>query len=528
MSSWEVAGTTPLQPASTAPSQSADAWQVAGTTPLAPGAPTPPNHQSQGAIPTSLLGLADKASGGYIRGAGETLAQMATGTVAAPLADIGQLAAMGYDVATGTQGDPLGFKRDIQQRLTYQPKTEQGKQLSGALAHVGGAIDRGAQYVGSQVKRLTNSDAAAAGAAEAVRQGVGFIGAGGALKGARAAEAANVAKSAELATAKSLYAPTADFVKHITDQGYKIPQGKLGEFLKSKNVSIANELNATRKIGAQIGLAPGKPMSTENLATLKNDAYKVYGDVTKNLPAKLTIPAPVLNEYSAELQKLQTAMTHSPEINYHLKPAVDMLAAQANKPLNPAQTFRDIQTLRDRAASDLKRPDIRASERATADAEKWLANKYEEIIQANLPPDEIAKFQVARTQLAQIHDVESVVNPVTRMVDMQKLARIAPKRPLSGALKDAAMFANTFKKVSKSGETPKSAVTPLDLTLSGMLLATGHAGAAVAEPAMRAGADFAASHIPTKSPSFEVGTTRKLAPAALRALGATAYGESQQ
>jgi hypothetical protein len=152
----------------------------------------------------------------------EAAATTVTGTLAKPLSDIAGLAATAYDTATGnTEGDPAGFRKEVQERLTYSPRSDTGKATVGAIGDVGnatiGALARGTKDVyGGAAKAVGLPDSVSEGvgnaAEEAVQEAPGFLG----LKGGRAAEAvtpgATVAKAPLKADAVDSILDTPDVV----------------------------------------------------------------------------------------------------------------------------------------------------------------------------------------------------------------------------------------------------------------------------------------------------------------------------
>src|SRR5208282_6584622 len=59
----------------------------------------------------------------------EPVLKAGSAMIAKPVSDIAGLAATGKELISPTKGggDPAGFKRDVQERLTYEPRTTAGK-----------------------------------------------------------------------------------------------------------------------------------------------------------------------------------------------------------------------------------------------------------------------------------------------------------------------------------------------------------------------------------------------------------------
>ena len=117
-------------------------------------------------------------------GPAEPILNMLSGIVAKPVSDVAGLAATAKDFISGTQGDPEGFKKYIQDKLTYAPRSDLGKTLTESplnpvnmIGNVVGGVSQGA---GNMVRGdSTNPLREAAGNAvqEAIPQGIGVLGA---------------------------------------------------------------------------------------------------------------------------------------------------------------------------------------------------------------------------------------------------------------------------------------------------------------------------------------------------------------
>lgn len=137
------------------------------------------------------------------RGAVEAVAELASGAVAKPVADVAGLAAIPLHAAGAIKKDPATVKQDIIEGGTYQPRTEAGKRqaeynpvaLVGKLLQFGGKLARGV------VDPAHNEGGVRAGAGQAVEELVNQVpalfGARGSAKKAPAAEPKPVGAGAE-------------------------------------------------------------------------------------------------------------------------------------------------------------------------------------------------------------------------------------------------------------------------------------------------------------------------------------------
>jgi hypothetical protein len=117
-------------------------------------------------------------------GAGEAAANMASGMVAKPVSDVAGMAATAYEAATGAGGNPAAFKNYVQDKLTYQPKLDEGKALAeyNPLALVGKGVGAVANAAGDVADSALPGSGATQGMAgnfirEAIPQAVGVAGA---------------------------------------------------------------------------------------------------------------------------------------------------------------------------------------------------------------------------------------------------------------------------------------------------------------------------------------------------------------
>lgn len=163
-----------------------------GATPAAPSAPA----AAPAAPPEPSFGDRMKDAGkGYldsISAIPQAATNMATGMLAKPVSEVAGLAAAGKDILTGNKnGDPQGFKNEIQSKLTYQPRGKFSKAVTEynplALAGkvIGSGADKAADVVGGDDPGPLRS-AAANYTREAIPAALGVIG----PKAAKAAPAA--------------------------------------------------------------------------------------------------------------------------------------------------------------------------------------------------------------------------------------------------------------------------------------------------------------------------------------------------
>lgn len=146
----------------------------------------------------------------------EVAATLATGAGSSVLGGLAGIGATLSKAAGLTNVEPAEVVKDIQQRLTYQPRTELGKQgvqAVGQIATLGGLIPAAAEKVGGAVQDITGSPLAATAAHVATEAIPQILGAKGATL---ASPAAMRAASAVAGTAERAVSPL--FERFITKE----------------------------------------------------------------------------------------------------------------------------------------------------------------------------------------------------------------------------------------------------------------------------------------------------------------------
>lgn len=121
--------------------------------------------------------------GNLFAGVTEPIAAMGSGMLAKPISDVAGLGAMTKEMISPTPGggDPEGFKRHVQESLTYQPKNPTGQAVTdyNPLALLGKLLHAGAEGAGSAIAPPGSSsgrEAVGHGVTEALEQLPGFAG----------------------------------------------------------------------------------------------------------------------------------------------------------------------------------------------------------------------------------------------------------------------------------------------------------------------------------------------------------------
>src|SRR6185437_3051374 len=95
----------------------------------------------------------------YLAAIPETSAHLGSGAIAAPISGLaGLMAAAGKGLGL-TNTDPADVVRSVQQGMTYQPQTQGGQNLSGAIGYLPQKFAQGADWAGGKTADLTGSPA---------------------------------------------------------------------------------------------------------------------------------------------------------------------------------------------------------------------------------------------------------------------------------------------------------------------------------------------------------------------------------
>lgn len=200
-----------------------------------------------------------EALGGFF----EPLLAMGSGMAGKVLGDIGGLGAVGKEMISPTPGggDPAGFARDIQQRMTYQPRTQAGASPYNPLNAVPMGLGKLFEFLGRQAGRGTEAlggamgvpptvtGPAASGARETVEQALGL----GTIKGlpkVAAGTEAGLQRGASRLMQSALKPPleaarkgqAEPAVKTLLEQGINVSRGgieKLNDKITDLNTRIS-------------------------------------------------------------------------------------------------------------------------------------------------------------------------------------------------------------------------------------------------------------------------------------------------
>ena len=429
-------------------------------------------------------------------GVTEPLLKMATGMVAKPVSEVMGLAATAKDYLTGNmEGDPEGFKKDIQNSLTYEPKTAIGQSpyhpVNALVNLIGAGMEKIVPDAPTSEMGQTETNIRRF-AREAIPQAINIGLAAGIPKVQAKLKGRADANQAKLDLAQSQNAATDSVMKAGHAAGYKFtpdelrkfgaghPIGSAAEDVSAMHVyhlnreanaldakaSIQNYGNTIKLIRDDLKQPNGKQLpagtaiSNETLDTFIKQHGKVYAAV-----AKQKSPVVYTDKYTNAVKNIESdlsaAKAQYPDLNKNPDLQTIQESLLSGKPsgagtkyigyeteygmprnlVTPASTnakalIQQIKVFRDKANRTLSRTDIPEEAFALAKVQKKAAGALEDLLIDHLKANGQAKladtFLKSRTQIAKAYNVKNALDDGT-VVNTTRLARNADS--LTGNLK---------------------------------------------------------------------------------------------
>jgi hypothetical protein len=307
-------------------------------TPAEPAAPPPPEPEA----PKPAYGEQLLHNGGeLLKGLGETALNLGTGAVAQVA---GGLSGIGTLLTGGGSEKAAANVENVQNTLTYQPRSEAGKSAATALGKVGEVVDKGSDWVGSGVAETTGSPALGA-VAKALPTAVATLldpGVAGTLTRAGAAQKAlpkvrpmteNMTPTeANAAAVETLLSKDVSVPSYQRGAGFgattkeslhrgadvmlgksRVPEKQLGEFTRAALREVDPSIDATRAVPEVMGnikrsvsteyesLLAANPTRVDNvmvqeLADVRNQILREVGESER---------APLMNQIDDIIAKVQ-------------------------------------------------------------------------------------------------------------------------------------------------------------------------------------------------------------------------------
>lgn len=389
--------------------------------------------------------IEDSAGAGLI----ETALSLGTG-IAGQVA--GGYAGIGQGLKNlSSQGMPAGERAaQVQEAMTYQPRTSAGKNAAQFLDEALGWIPRGADAIGESAAAASGSPAVGA----AINTGIQAIPnllplAKPALSGVLAKQTAEAAKKTALAEPKNAA------IRNAKEMGLVIPpaegnptlvnriiegfsgQPKLQQLASSKNVE---KLDAV--VRDTLGIGSDVPLSIDAFESVRKQAGRAY-DVARNA-GMVAADADYTKALDAVAAKYTSASQSFPKMaKNEIKDAVDSARVQNFDASAGVDAIKVQREMADKA--------FRTGDTALGKVHKAVADAIEAQIDRHLQANggSLDAFRAARQRIAQTYDAQAALKE--NHIDARVLAKQFEKGRLTGGLAKVGQFGSKFKGAAQVG-----------------------------------------------------------------------------
>jgi hypothetical protein len=421
----------------------------------APVAPTvSPSAPSQ--KPAYQPTVFEEATGAVV----EPLMKMGSSLIAKPVSEVMGISAMFADYLGDKGGNPMGFKNQIQQDLTYEPRTVAGRSEYNPLNAIPNAIGNAISAVGTPVKKFLTGDASdesvrgmvVNAAGEAVPQALGMVGVKNAPLISQATRTvgkeivSDVAKDAafKVRAAKEA-ASTADWqraaqieaAKTARDNDIILNPSSVSESPRTIRMaaaggsahfntaaSIANKSKWNDMVRADLGLDKNAQLTSSTYDTVRKIIAKPYDDA-----AKLGTLAPNADVLTAIREIDIPEILPAGEVAAgKMARTTDYVTNQIENGMTGKMALDTTKTLRREAKQVFD--SVRSGNRVppveidAAKGKMRLAEKIDELISSNIPdPKWKSSFDDSRRKMALTYAYERATNLAKRQIDPQVFAQ---------------------------------------------------------------------------------------------------------
>ena len=242
------------------------------------------------------------------------------------------------------------------------------------------------------------------------------------------------------------------------DAGYVIPPSMIEPSLKNRAMESISGKHATAQVAATrnqkvsenlvrkgLGLAPDTPISFETMRLYRGAQHNAGYEPLRNVG---DIPAGAgFNQSLDDIAKQYTGKGTIPAVQK--KDIAELVDAHKSTGFDSGDAVDAIRILREDASELFQKGD-----NAKAKATRAIADAYETAIDDALKTtgqkDLLKAYREARQNIAKSSTVEKAIREGSGTLDARILARELQKgKPLTGDIKTAAQFANTFDKAAQ-------------------------------------------------------------------------------
>jgi len=411
-----------------------------------------PNFTPREATPADIPGAVEQPTPtstnrgmlDYLAGIPEAALTLASGAAAVPLS-----ATAGILTGKLGEGPNKTVQKDVMGALTYQPRTETGRDVLESLGDVATALKIpsysptiGAFRPGpainalrAEAQTIKNFQPFPERSAQRQQQLVTQS-----YENANLIDAANAANRLGVAVNPAVTNPTVS--NRIVGAIAGNPEAKMAR---------TNEPQWTRKAKEDMGLSPNTTLNDQAFGEAKKNPLIVEPYDTVRKLGRVTADEDIVNKINA----LKTESLIGGEAS---QAAVSKLAdetiARLSAGMSGQEILKNVQNLRQSAqtiynVADKGMTAPSPESMAVANASMALADQLENAASLNLTGTQYRAFQNARTLSAKIFDYQRATDTRTGHLDPVKFARITEGKPLTGTASDIAMVAANFPGVSE-------------------------------------------------------------------------------
>ena len=404
---------------------------------------------------------------------GEAALNIGTGMLAAPVAGVAGIGTMAGRMLGFTDAQPADVVENVQNAMTFQPRTQAGQSMAGAITYPLRKLAEAGDVVGDQANAPRSAPRISAAAAnlgldpmQDTRASQGERAVTGALANT-AVQAlpslltrgrASPARSAEAprAAPKAVLTPEQTAVSTAKEAGFKLlpsqegktvgalAEGLTGQAKLERSLSKQNAKVVDRIAAEEIGLPKGTPVTRAAIEAKRKEASQPYREVSKLGQVKVD---------QTFRQEVQNIGDRSGAASF----AEDTPAGIANlkgiygakEGFAAADAVAKVRQLRADATSNLKArnaPEQNAMGQAQRQLAEAIDNQLERHAAALGMDDLVGRYRAARVQLAKLHTVENALrgtNVSAKVLAQQQRRGV----PLSGGLKTIADTFDSFDRV---------------------------------------------------------------------------------
>jgi hypothetical protein len=243
-------------------------------------------------------------------------------------------------------------------------------------------------------------------------------------------------------------------------------EGIAGKITTAQNASARNQPVTNRLAATALGLPADTVLDPVVIKQVKDSAgaaYDALGQAGQITPGSAYTQA--LDSIAAPFKRAAQGFPGAKP-----SPVIDLVESLKSPTFDAADAVAMVKQLRS-GADDAFRTGNADVGRASKAAAKAIEDAIERHLQATGNTQMLADFRAGRQLYAKAVEVERAYNPTTGTVDAKKLGqRIKANKPLTGELRTAGEFANTFPKAAQTtegmGSLPQT--SPLDWIPAGV------------------------------------------------------------